>query len=153
MCIFCSAWVSGKFFFFFHPSLYRWGSGDTARWDDLASTWIRNPGFLTPQCGTFFIVPYSQCQAFQVRLQLKPLTFLSSSCLPLPLGYWDTKGVTLCLWECSSSDQGSCLLLGCSLGVAPISASHSWTCAAERKSSLMLLRYLWNLPSPDPISW
>lgn len=38
----------------------------------------------------FSLFHNSQCQAFQVRLQLKPLTFLSSSCVPLPLGYWDT---------------------------------------------------------------
>ena len=70
-------------FFSPHPSLYRWGSGDTARWDALASKWMRSPSFLTPQCGSFFIVPQQSVSGFPGQTAVEatnfPVFFLCTS--------------------------------------------------------------------------
>lgn len=96
MCIFFCLGLREVFFFF--TPLFT---------DEAVETQLGEMTWQVHGCGTqvfsplsvglFSLFHNSQYQAFQVRLQLKPLTFLSSSCLPLPLGYWDTEGVTLYL--------------------------------------------------------
>ena len=66
MWIFCSVRSSERFL---HPSLYRWGSGDTARWNNLANKRIQSPGFLTP------IVPQWLVSGFPCQTSVEATSF------------------------------------------------------------------------------